>query len=107
MKLKSIFALTTTLGLMLISVPASYAQAVNLKEPDPFQSNEQNPLYGGGGLDPMQLIHNSNLLNSRSASDFIEDSNESLTKAAQEFRERQLEMMEQQQLESNPSGEEN
>ena len=106
MKLKSIFALTTTLGLMLISAPASYAQAVNLKEPDPFQSNEQNPVYGSG-LDPMQLIHNSNLLNSRSASDFIEDSNESLTKAAQEFRERQLEMMEQQQLELNPSGEEN
>lgn len=103
MKLKSIFALTTTLGLMLISAPASYAQAVNLKEPDPFQSNEQNPLYGSG-IDPMQLIHNSNLLNGRSAVDFIQDSNESLDKAAEAFRKQQLERMQQQEVELNPAG---
>ena len=104
MNIKSIFALTSTLGLILISGQPSYAQPVNQKQPEPFQANEQNPLYGNG-INPMDLIHNANLLNGRSAADFMEDTNENLDQATDDFKKLQLERMQQQQLESNPSGE--
>lgn len=103
MKIRDVLSIAASLGLILVSAPANYAQSVNLKEPEPFQSNEQNPLYGGSGLDPMQLIHNANLLNSRSGADFMEDTNENLDKAAQEFKRQQLiRMQQQQELQSNP-----
>jgi hypothetical protein len=102
MNIKPIFTLTITLGLILMAAPANYAQPVNQKQPDPFQSNEQNPLYGNG-INPLDLIHNANLLNSRSAQDFIEDTNENLDKAADDFKKLQLQRMQQQQeLEANP-----
>lgn len=102
MKIKHLLAITTTLGLSLISALAIKAQSVNEKPPQPFQSNEQNPLYGEGGINPMDLIHNANLLNNRSSADFISDTNENLDKAAQDFKQQQLERMQQQQLQSNP-----
>lgn len=85
----------------LISLfPASIkAQAVNEKEPNPFQSNEKSPLYGDG-INPLDLIHNANLLNNRSASDFAEDTNNNLDKAADDFKKQQLERMRQMQQES-------
>jgi hypothetical protein len=103
MSIKNLLTITASLGLILISAPANYAQPVNLEQPDPFNSNEKNPLYGDG-IDPMQLIHNSNLLNGRSGADFMVDSEDNLDKAAQEFKQQQLlRMQQQQELESSPN----
>ena len=54
----------------------------------PFQDNEKSPLYGEG-INPMDLIHNANLLNSRSASDFAEDTDKNLNQAADDFKREQ------------------
>jgi hypothetical protein len=102
MKIKHLLTITSTLGLLLISAPEIKAQAINEKQPQQFQNNEKNPLYGDG-INPMDLIHNANLLNQRSGADFIADTNENLDKAAQDFKQQQLQrMQQQQQLQSNP-----
>lgn len=102
MKIKHLFTITTGFVLMLVSASSSYAQAVNLKEPDPFQSNEKNPLHGEGNFNPLDFIHNANLLNNRSGADFWNDTNENLDDAAAEFKKQQLLRMQQQELESKP-----
>jgi hypothetical protein len=100
MKTKDILTLSTALGLLCMSGARTFAQSVNQKQPDPFQSNEQNPVYGEG-INPLDLIHNANLLNRRSSNEFIEDSNQNLDSAARDFKEQQkekiLEMLEKEQ----------
>jgi hypothetical protein len=103
MNIKNLLIITASFGLILISARANYAQPVNLDQPDPFQSNEKNPLYGDG-IDPMKLIHNSNLLNGRSSADFMGDTEENLDKAAMEFKKQQLlRIQQQQESQSSPN----
>jgi hypothetical protein len=94
MKIKTILSLSTAFGLMLISGGEILAQSAN-QQPTPFQSNEQNPLYGDG-INPLQLIHNANFFNSRSGSEFMEDTNQNLDRATQDFKKQQQERMLQQ-----------
>jgi hypothetical protein len=96
MNIKNLFAITASFGLILISASTNYAQSVNQEEPNPFQSNEQNPMYGDG-IDPMKLIHNMNLSTGRSGDEFIEDTNDNLDKAAEQFRKEQLLRIQQQE----------
>lgn len=103
MNIKHIFTITASFALILISATPNYAQSANLKKTDPFQKNEVNPLYGTGGLNPMDLIHNANFLNGRSDAEFYQDSNDNLDSAADKFKKEQLLRMQQneQKLESN------
>ncbi len=100
---KILATILISLGLIALLPNSIKAQAINQKEPEPFQSNEKNSIYGDG-INPMDLIHNANLLNNRSASDFAEDSNSNIDKAADEFKKQQLERMQQMQQQSNPDG---
>jgi len=103
MKNKILFALIT-LGLSAVSISSASAQTINRNQQnEPFQSNEQNPLYGDG-FNPMQLIHNANMMNRRSGGAFFEDSNRGIDNAAKSFREQQqqrLMEMRQNQNEEN------
>lgn len=99
---KILTSLLISCGLISFFSTPIFAQAINEKEPNPFQSNEQNPLYGDG-INPMDLIHNANLLNNRSAYDFQEDTNNNINKAADDFKKQQLERMQQLQQQSNPN----
>ena len=86
---------TALISLSLISLTTNsiQAQSINDKEPNPYQSNEQNPLEGSSGINPMDLIHNANLLNLRNSSDFMEDTNKNLDTAASDFKKQQLQRM--------------
>ncbi len=72
------------------------AQTYNPSQSTTFQRNEKDAsgLNSGviDGFNPLDLIHNSNFQR-RSASDFQEDSNEEINKAAEEFKRRQLQQL--------------
>lgn len=93
-----------SLGLITITNNPVNAQSINNRQPQPFQSNEKNPLYGDG-INPMDLIHNANFFNSRNSEDFAEDTNRNIDSAADDFKQQQKKrMMEmQQQQESTPT----
>ncbi|BAQ64543.1 hypothetical protein [Geminocystis sp. NIES-3709] len=95
-----------SLGLVTITHNSVNAQSIyNAQQPQPYQSNEKNPLYGNG-INPMELIHNANFLNSRTGEDFAEDTNRSLDSAAEDFKQQQLKrMMEMQKQQESPSPE--
>ncbi|MGI0480437.1 hypothetical protein ACN4EE_06570 [Geminocystis sp. CENA526] len=95
-----------TLGFIAMSHNSVNAQSIgNNQQPQPFQSNEVNPMHGTSGFNPMQLIHNANFFNSRTGEEFVEDTNKNIDSAAQDFRQQQLQrMMEmQKQQQSTPS----
>lgn len=70
---------------------------------DPFVSNDVDPSKQGlgGGFDPMSLIHNANLSRTRNGTDFAEDTQRNINKAADQFKQLQqqrlMEMQQQQQ----------
>ena len=104
MNLKIISPLLIGFSLMSIYSQSVNAQSVSSKEPDAFQSNEKNPLYGNSGFNPMDLIHNANLFNGRSSADFAEDTNKELDNATSDFRKQQLQRMnEMQQQQEQPT----
>ena len=97
------FALSIILslfGMMPIWGGVALAQSVDTsttKDPT-TQSNEvnsSNPL--GNGLDLNNLIHNANLSRSRSGGEFASDSQRQMKKAADEFKQMQLQRIQQQQ----------
>jgi hypothetical protein len=78
---------------------ATFAQSQNPQEPTGYQSSEQDPAKGSfTGFDPTSLIHNANLSRSRTGSDFAEDTQRNLNKAAENFKRQQ-----QQQLQAPPT----
>lgn len=103
MKLKIVSSLLLTWGLLNLANFSVQAQNANLNNSeDPFQSNEQDPLYGGSGFNPMDLIHNANFFNGRNSAEFAEDSNNHLDNAADNFKKQQLQrLMEMRQQEGN------
>lgn len=83
--------------------PMALAQYRNPNNPEGFQNNEQDPSKNSfSGFDPMSLIHNANLSRSRNGSDFAEDTQNNLNKAAEAFKKQQQLQLQQQQEQSNP-----
>ncbi|MDV2998694.1 MAG: hypothetical protein N5P05_000300 [Chroococcopsis gigantea SAG 12.99] len=81
-----------------------HAQTLNPSEPA-FQKNEKETGLNGGiidGFNPLDLIHNSNFQR-RSSSDFQDDSNQEIDKAASEFKRRQLEQLQNTNNPQKPS----
>lgn len=91
-----------TMGLMNLFTPITNAQNnVNSQQNQPFQSNERNPFYGDG-INPLDIIHNANFFNSRSGSDFAEDTDDNLNSAAESFKQQQQQrMLEMRQKQNN------
>lgn len=87
-----------TIGLINSLSPITNAQnTINRQQNQPFQTNERNPLYGDG-INPLDLIHNANLLNNRSGSDFAEETKQNINSAAENFkRQQQQRILEMQQ----------
>lgn len=85
--------LTITLGFISFSQNYVNAQNINNQQPQPYQSNEVNPMYGTSGFNPMQLIHNANFLNGRNGDEFAEDTNKNINSAAEDFKQQQLKRM--------------
>jgi hypothetical protein len=90
---KNLSTIIISLGLITITHNSVNAQGINNNgQPQPFQSNEKNPLYGDG-INPMDLIHNANFFNSRNGEDFAEDTNRNLDSAADDFKQQQKKRM--------------
>ncbi|WP_066344390.1 hypothetical protein [Geminocystis sp. NIES-3708] len=81
-----------SLSLITVTHNSVNAQAVRNGQPQPFQSNEKNPLYGDS-INPMDLIHNANFFNSRNGADFAEDTNRNIDSAAEDFKQQQQKRM--------------
>ena len=93
MKLKIATSLLVSLGLIhLFNIPAN-AQNANISDQSPYQSNEQNPIYGDSEFNPWDFIHNATLFNRRSSGDFAEDTNNQLNTATDEFKKQQLQKL--------------
>ncbi|PHV63965.1 hypothetical protein [Cyanobacterium aponinum] len=82
------------------------AQSNNINgKNEPFQSNERNPFYGDG-INPLDIIHNANFFNSRSGSDFAEDTENNINSEAENFKQlQQKRILEMQQQKQTPSQE--
>ncbi|MFM8297573.1 MAG: hypothetical protein ACKN9A_03890 [Microcystis aeruginosa] len=71
------------------------AQSLNPSQPD-YQKNERSSdgRDALGGFDPLDLIHNSNFRRSRDGSEFQEDTRNNINQAAEEFKRKQREQLE-------------
>lgn len=90
---KSLF-LSFATAFTLIGFGSSYQPAwAQYRQPNDagYQSNEKDTLYGDGvtGLDPIQLIHDANLRNSRTPEQFQEESQGQLDESVTNFKELQ------------------
>ncbi|MGY6529166.1 MAG: hypothetical protein ACXITR_04490 [Cyanobacterium sp.] len=104
MKNKLIYTTLLSLGLVMGYGNIASAQNINSNQDNIFQSNEQNSLYGDS-INPMQLIHNANMMNRMNGGTSPEVRNRNIQNAAQSFRERQLQRMREMELQNNNSGE--
>jgi hypothetical protein len=71
-----------------------FAQSLNPSQPD-YQKNERSAdgSDGLGGFNPLDLIHNTNFRRSRDGSEFQEDTQNNINEAAEEFKRKQREQL--------------
>ena len=95
MLLKSSLFLATVLLVGADFNPQVLAQSLNPSQPD-YQKNERSSdgRDALGGFDPLDLIHNSNFRRSRDGSEFQEDTRNNINQAAEEFKRKQREQLE-------------
>jgi len=95
MLLKSSLFLATILLVGADFNPQLLAQSLNPSQPD-YQKNERSSdgRDALGGFDPLDLIHNSNFRRSRDGSEFQEDTRNNINQAAEEFKRKQREQLE-------------
>lgn len=91
-------------GLLMALEKSAFAQLQNLQEPPTYQNSEQDPNKGAfSGFDPASLIHNANLSRSRNGTDFAEDTQQNLNKAANDFKRQQQLLLQNQPVEATPT----
>ena len=95
MLIKSSLFLATILLIGSDFNPQVLAQSLNPSQPD-YQKNERSSdgRDALGGFDPLDLIHNSNFRRSRDGSEFQEDTRNNINQAAEEFKRKQREQLE-------------
>ena len=95
MLIKSSLFLATILLVGSDFNPQLLAQSLNPSQPD-YQKNERSSdgRDALGGFDPLDLIHNSNFRRSRDGSEFQEDTRNNINQAAEEFKRKQREQLE-------------
>jgi len=104
MKNKLVYTSLLSAALVMGYGNLASAQNANSNQNDIFQSNEQNSLYGDS-INPMQLIHNANMMNRMNGAASPEASNRNIQNAAKSFRERQLQRMREMELQNDNSEE--
>ena len=83
----------------LFSNHLALAQA-GVNDNNGYQSNEEDDTYGQGlgGLDPLELMHKAQQMNSRSAEEFRQESQGQINDSAAKFKElQQRKILEQRQ----------
>lgn len=80
---------------LLSSINTAVVAQINPEARGDYQRNEQNSRSTIEGFDPMQLIHNANLRRSRGGAEFMEDTNNQLNQAAEEFRRLQQQRLQE------------
>lgn len=76
--------------------PMSMAVAQNIDpQSDTYQQNEQDALYRDININPMDVIHNSNLSQSRNLEQFTQDTSQNINDAAAEYKRLQQQRLEQ------------
>jgi hypothetical protein len=91
-------------GLLMALEKSAFAQLQNLQEPPTYQNSEQDPNKGAfSGFDPASLIHNANLSRSRNGTDFAEDTQQNLNKAANDFKRQQQLLLQNQSVQGTPT----
>ena len=95
MLIKSSLFLATILLVGADFNPQVLAQSLNPSQPD-YQKNERSSdgRDALGGFDPLDLIHNSNFRRSRDGAEFQEDTRDNINEAAEEFKRKQREQLE-------------
>ncbi|MEN9214940.1 MAG: hypothetical protein Q6K81_05285 [Gloeomargarita sp. DG02_5_bins_242] len=90
-----LFKLVLTVGLTLILTTPALAQASNLLTPrrqDEYQGPAAEP--SSAAINMMEFMNNAAFkANSRSASEFLEDSQDSISRAAEAFRAKQRQLL--------------
>ena len=78
----------------------------NTQQPAPYQNSEQDPMKSmmGGALNPLDLMHRAQTGRSRNGSDFADDTQQSLSKAAANFKKMQQQQLQQQSGQLTQSG---
>jgi hypothetical protein len=99
MNIKQI-TISLTIGVILgvLSPIFSYTLAQTAQDLGNFPSNERDPNSGnlGADINPMKLMHQLQMSNGRSMSDFVTDSNRNIDSAASDFKKQQQQMILQQ-----------
>lgn len=95
MLLESSLFLATILLVGADFKPQVLAQSLNPSQPD-YQKNERSSdgRDALGGFNPLDLIHNSNFRRSRDGAEFQEDTRNNINEAAEEFKRKQREQLE-------------
>lgn len=99
------FAFTVLIcGLLMGMEKSAFAQLQNQQEPIGYQKSEQDPSKASfSGFDPMSIMHNANLSRSRNGSTFAEDTQNSLNKAANDFKRKQQQQLQAQPIQNTPT----
>jgi hypothetical protein len=103
MNIKQI-TISLTLGATLGILPTLFhpLMAQTAQDLGTFQRNERDPNSGSlGDFNPMQLMHQLQLSNGRSMTDFMLDTNRNIDSAASDFREQQKQIILQQTSKNN------
>jgi hypothetical protein len=99
MKTPFLFALLlgTTLYGTSYRISSAVAQVPNPNQPD-YQNNERSTTGESslGNFNPLNLIHNANFRRSRDGAEFQEDTQTGIDRAAEEFKRKQREQLQNQ-----------
>lgn len=93
-------ALFSSLGISAAFSGATLAQSVTAPNAPEVQTQSSEVDSGntfGGSLNPIDMIHNANLSRSRNAGEFADDTQRKLKRAADEFKQMQLQRLQEEQ----------
>lgn len=99
-ELLGIVSLAVAGGMVVVSAaiaPSAVAQSVDDFGSDELSGDSGNGIFSNEGLNPFDMIHQSNFGEIPSMSDFTRMQRENLANEAADFRSRQAEMFQQQQ----------
>ena len=103
----SLAAAIAVVGTVPIWGEAALSQVLeipNAPETEVTPSNESNGAeLLRGGLNPVNIIHNANLSRSRNGSEFADDTRRNLQEAADEFKQLQLQRLQDQGASPSPA----
>ncbi len=95
--------LGATIGILYSFLTPSFAQTA--QDLQNYPTNEKDPYSSGlgGDINPMELMHQLQLSNGRSMSEFLSESNRNIDNEASNFKEEQQKLILQQTPKNDPN----